>query len=102
MTGVIEHACRLVHEERLTNREIADQLGFSDEFHFSHRFKQVTGRSPAQFRTPPSPPLINARSIILSQLPFACEVGQHPKPLVWRQDWPKTRISAMCPWKNGW
>ena len=50
MTRVIEHACRLVHEERLTNREIADQLGFSDEFHFSHRFKQVTGRSPAQFR----------------------------------------------------
>lgn len=50
MTRVIDHACRLVHEERLTNKEIADQLGFSDEFHFSHRFKQVTGRSPAQFR----------------------------------------------------
>jgi AraC-like DNA-binding protein len=50
MIRVIDHACRLVHEERLTNKEIADQLGFSDEFHFSHRFKQVTGRSPAQFR----------------------------------------------------
>lgn len=50
MTRVIDHACRLVHEERLTNKEIAELLGFSDEFHFSHRFKQVTGRSPTQFR----------------------------------------------------
>jgi AraC-like DNA-binding protein len=50
MTRVIDHACRLVREDRLTNKEIAEQLGFSDEFHFSHRFKQVTGRSPSQFR----------------------------------------------------
>jgi AraC-like DNA-binding protein len=50
LTRVIDHACRLVHEGRLTNKEIAAQLGFSDEFHFSRRFKQVTGRSPAQFR----------------------------------------------------
>ncbi|MCG3148474.1 MAG: HTH-type transcriptional activator Btr [Verrucomicrobiae bacterium] len=49
-TRVIEHACRLVHEGRLTNKEIAARFGFSDEFHFSRRFKQVTGRSPAQFR----------------------------------------------------
>lgn len=50
LTRVIDHACRLVHEGRLTNKEIAAQLGFSDEFHFSRRFKQVIGRSPAQFR----------------------------------------------------
>lgn len=50
MTRVIEHACRLVHEGRFTNREIATQLGFNDEFHFSRRFKQITGRSPKQFR----------------------------------------------------
>lgn len=50
MTRVIEQACRLVHEGRLTNKEIADRLGFNDEFHFSRRFKQITGRSPTQFR----------------------------------------------------
>lgn len=50
LTRVIDHACRLVHEGRLTNKEVAARLGFSDEFHFSRRFKQVTGRSPAQFR----------------------------------------------------
>jgi AraC-like DNA-binding protein len=51
MTRVIERACRLVHESRLTNKEIAAQLGFNDEFHFSRRFKQFTGRSPTQFRS---------------------------------------------------
>lgn len=50
MTRVIESACRLVHESRLTNKEIAARLGFNDEFHFSRRFKQITGRSPTQFR----------------------------------------------------
>jgi AraC-like DNA-binding protein len=33
MTRVIDHACRLVREERLSNKEIAAQLGFSDAFH---------------------------------------------------------------------
>ena len=55
MTRVIEHACRLVHEGRLTNKEIAARFGFNDEFHFSRRFKQITGRSPTQFRALSSP-----------------------------------------------
>ncbi|MBI4625804.1 MAG: helix-turn-helix transcriptional regulator [Verrucomicrobia bacterium] len=50
MIRVIDHACWLVHEGCLTNKAIAERLSFSDEFHFSRRFKQVTGRSPAQFR----------------------------------------------------
>lgn len=50
MTRVIEQACRLVHEGLLSNKEIAARLGFNDEFHFSRRFKQITGRSPTQFR----------------------------------------------------
>jgi AraC-like DNA-binding protein len=55
MTRVIEHGCRLVHEGLLTNKEIAAQLGFNDEFHFSRRFKQITGRSPTQFRALSAP-----------------------------------------------
>ncbi len=50
LTQVIDQACRLVHEGCHTNKEIAAQLGFSDEFHFSRSFKRITGRSPAQFR----------------------------------------------------
>jgi AraC-like DNA-binding protein len=47
---IIDRACRLMQETALTNKEIAYRLGFCDEFHFSHRFKQITGRSPTQFR----------------------------------------------------
>jgi AraC-like DNA-binding protein len=47
---IIDHACRLMQETNLSNKEIAWQLGFCDEFHFSHRFKHVTGRSPKDFR----------------------------------------------------
>lgn len=49
-TRIIEQACRLMQETDLMNKEIADRLGFCDEFHFSHRFKQLTGRSPRAFR----------------------------------------------------
>lgn len=33
-----------------TNHELAMACGFNDEFHFSKRFKQVTGRSPSDYR----------------------------------------------------
>ncbi len=35
---IIDRACRLMQESNLSNKEIAWQLGFCDEFHFSHRF----------------------------------------------------------------
>ncbi len=47
---IIHRACRLMQETPSSNKEIAYQLGFADECHFSHRFKQLTGRSPLQFR----------------------------------------------------
>jgi AraC-like DNA-binding protein len=47
---IIDQARRLMQEEHLSNKEIADRLGFCDEFHFSHRFKQITGKSPRKFR----------------------------------------------------
>jgi transcriptional regulator GlxA family with amidase domain len=34
----------------ITNREIAETLGFADEFHFSRRFTQITGVTPRVFR----------------------------------------------------
>jgi AraC-like DNA-binding protein len=46
----IDHARRLIQREQLTNKEVAESLGFCDEHHFSRRFKQVTGKSPREFR----------------------------------------------------
>ncbi len=46
----IDHACTLLVESELSGKEIARQLDFSDEYHFSRRFKQVTGLSPTAFR----------------------------------------------------
>jgi AraC-like DNA-binding protein len=47
---LIDRACELMHHAALTNREIAERLGFCDEYYFSRRFKQVTGQSPQWFR----------------------------------------------------
>lgn len=47
---IMEQACQLMQQTGLTNQQIAPRLGFADEFHFSHRFKQMTGRSPKAFR----------------------------------------------------
>lgn len=53
----VERACQLMAQPGLTDRQIAARLGYCDEFHFSHRFRAITGRSPRQFRaTLPPPP----------------------------------------------
>ena len=46
----IDRACELMQAGGLTDRQIVERLGFYDEFYFSRRFKQVTGRSPSHFR----------------------------------------------------
>lgn len=53
----IDRACELLAEGELTGRQIAAALGFNDEFHFSRRFRQLTGSTPSQFRSalPPLP-----------------------------------------------
>ena len=48
---VFDLACKLIYEDRLSNKELAAKLGFCDEFHFSHRFHQATGQTPGQFRS---------------------------------------------------
>lgn len=49
-TRLIDRACELMQQGVLTDRQIAESLGYCDEFYFSRRFKQVTGRSPRLFR----------------------------------------------------
>ena len=46
----MDRACELMAQGRLSGKEIAAKLGFFDEYHFSKRFKQVTGFSPTAFR----------------------------------------------------
>lgn len=48
----IEIASQLLLSTDATNAEIADRCGFSDEYHFSKRFKQLTGKTPKQYRHP--------------------------------------------------
>jgi len=47
---LMDRACELMAQGRLSGKEIAAKLGFFDEYHFSKRFKQVTGFSPTAFR----------------------------------------------------
>ncbi|HEX8834790.1 MAG TPA: AraC family transcriptional regulator [Abditibacteriaceae bacterium] len=47
---VIDAACVMLQNGDLTNKEVARRLGFSDEYYFSKRFKQITGVTPREFR----------------------------------------------------
>ena len=43
---LMQRACTLLLNRRLSVKETAAMLGFCDEFHFSRLFKKVTGRPP--------------------------------------------------------
>lgn len=47
---VVMEAKILLDHPKNTIRDIAEQLNFSDQFHFSHFFKKYTGLSPLQYR----------------------------------------------------
>ena len=49
-TRLVDRACHLLYTSDRTLADIAGELGFCDEFHFSRVFKQVNGRSPSRFR----------------------------------------------------
>ena len=46
----IEYAKTFLAESDMTVSEIADKLGYSDVYFFSHQFKSIVGSSPLQFR----------------------------------------------------
>ena len=46
----IHRACRLLQDTALSVKEIASQLGYQDQFHFSRQFKTFQGMSPSQYR----------------------------------------------------
>jgi AraC-like DNA-binding protein len=46
----IDRACAMLQTGSMTNRQIAESLGFCDESHFSKRFKQLKGYSPQEYR----------------------------------------------------
>ena len=46
----LERARALLGQYRLSNKQLAEMLGFSDEFHFSRSFKAAFHASPSAFR----------------------------------------------------
>jgi AraC-like DNA-binding protein len=48
MARRIERARQLLARHRFTNKELAEMLGFHDEFHFAKTFKKLTGKTPRQ------------------------------------------------------
>ncbi|MEL7487667.1 MAG: AraC family transcriptional regulator, partial [Pseudomonadota bacterium] len=47
---VMERGCDLLTDTALTVREIADALGYCDEYHFSKQFSKTIGWSPSEYR----------------------------------------------------
>ncbi len=45
----IQHACQLLLSKKMKINEISDSLGYLDCYHFSRRFKQLMGVSPANY-----------------------------------------------------
>jgi len=46
----IAHAKKLLSVNRLTVKEVAAQVGFSNQLYFSRRFQKAAGLSPSQYR----------------------------------------------------
>lgn len=49
-TALMKRACRVLEERKCTDRQLAEQLGYADAYHFSRRFRQIIGMAPREFR----------------------------------------------------
>ncbi|MEM7703735.1 MAG: AraC family transcriptional regulator [Pseudomonadota bacterium] len=51
-TGLLmEKACQMLSEPGVLLREISDELGYCDEYHFSRQFSKTVGWSPSEYRS---------------------------------------------------
>ncbi len=48
---LMERACQRLSEPGVLLRDIADELGYCDEYHFSRQFSKTVGWSPSEYRT---------------------------------------------------
>lgn len=46
----IDHACMRLHNSQASIKQIAEESGFCDRYHFSRAFKHIRGLSPGSFR----------------------------------------------------
>ena len=46
----LEWGCAAIYHGELSLKQIADELGFCDVFHFSKAFKQQNGLAPSEYR----------------------------------------------------
>jgi AraC family transcriptional activator of pobA len=46
----MNHAAELLREPDALVKQVAEQVGFADPFHFSRAFKTALGMSPESFR----------------------------------------------------
>ncbi|BDI34376.1 AraC family transcriptional regulator [Capsulimonas corticalis] len=56
----IEAACEMLKFTQMTSAQIADALGYGDEFYFSKRFKAEMGQGPREFRQSKPTPALRA------------------------------------------
>ncbi len=48
---IMERACQMLGEPGVLLRDISDELGFCDEYHFSRQFSKTVGWSPSEYRS---------------------------------------------------
>jgi AraC family transcriptional regulator len=49
----IQQACRMLRESQTSIAAIAEDLGYTDQSHFSRMFRSITGKTPGRYRAGP-------------------------------------------------